>query len=76
MEHESDGDANSNWHAQYSPQRIGTGSGGPGNKKTGGNHPNYCIVEIGQNTGKRPGGLKSLANSIEKPSTNADVKTL
>ena len=25
-----------------------------------GNHPNYCVIEIGQNTEKSPGDLKRL----------------
>ena len=48
MEHESDGDTNSNWYAKYSHQRTGSGTGGIWNKSTRGN--NYRIGEIGQNT--------------------------
>ena len=51
MEHERDGDTNCNRCALYSHQRIGTGTGGIGNNRTNGDHPNYSIVEIGQNTG-------------------------
>ena len=47
MKHESDGDRNSGCHARYSHERIGTGIGGLGNKKTSGDHPNYSIIEIG-----------------------------
>ena len=43
-----------------SHQRIGTGNGGLGNKRTSGDHQNYSIVEIGQNTEKSPGDLLSL----------------
>ena len=57
MEHESDGDTSSYWRARYCHQMIGTGTGGLVNKMTSGYHPNYCIVEIGQNTKKSPGGL-------------------
>ncbi len=32
-----------------------------GNKRTSGDHPNYCIIEIGQNTKKSPGDLRRLA---------------
>ena len=45
---------------------ITNGHGGLGNKSTSGDHPNYSIVEIGQNTKKSPG----------KPSTNHGVKKL
>ena len=34
---------------------------GTGNKRTNGDHPNYCIIEIGQNTEKSPGDLKRPA---------------
>ena len=49
---ESDGDTDCKWNAWYSHQRIGTGTGGLGNKRTSGDHPNYTIVEISQNTKK------------------------
>ena len=43
-----------------------------------GDHPNYCINEIGQNTEKSPGGrLEETcchSNSSEKTSANAGVK--
>ena len=52
MEHESDIDTNSNWFAQYSHQKIGTGTEGVGNKRTSGDHSNYSIIKIGQNTKK------------------------
>ena len=61
MEHESDGDTNCNWRTRYSHQRIGTGTGGLGNKTTSGDHFNYSIVEIGQNYKKSPGDLRRLA---------------
>ena len=57
MKHESDGDTNCNWRARYSHQRTG----GLGNKRTSGDHSNYSIVEIGQNTKKRPGDSRKLA---------------
>ena len=58
--HESDGDTNCYWCARYSHQRIDTGTGGLGNRRTRGDHPNYSIVEIGQNTKKSPGDLRRL----------------
>ena len=36
------------------------GTGGLGNKRTNGDHQNYCIIEIGQNTEKSPGNLRRL----------------
>ena len=40
-----------------------TGTGGLGNKRTSGDHSNYSIVEIGQNTEKSPGDLKRLGDT-------------
>ena len=51
----------------YRHQRIYKGTGGLGNKRTSEDHPNYCIIEIGQNTEKSPGDLRFAV-------TKADVK--
>ena len=40
---------------------IGKRTGGLGNKRSNGDHPNYSIVEIGQNTEKCPGDLGRVA---------------
>ena len=61
MEHENDNDTIFNWCSWYSHQRISARTGGFGNKRTSGDHPNYNIVEIGQNTGKSPGHLRRFA---------------
>ena len=61
VEHESDSDPNCNWCSLYSHQRTGTRTGGYGNKKTSGDHLNYSIIEIDQNTEKSPGDLRRLA---------------
>ena len=37
------------------------GTGGLGNKRLSGDHPNYNINRIGQNTEKSPGDLRRLA---------------
>ena len=77
MEHKSEGDTNCNWCAEYSHQRIGTGTGGLANKRTTGDHLNYSIIEICQNTKKSPGDLIRLAvtqDFSEKPSANAGVE--
>ena len=34
---------------------------GLGNKRMSGDHPNFYIIEIGQNTEKSPGDLRRLA---------------
>ena len=40
---------------------IRTRTQGLGNKRTIGDNPNYSIIEIGQNTEKSPGDLRTLA---------------
>ena len=70
MEHKSDGDTNCNWCGWYSHQRIGTGTGRLGNKRTRGHHPKYNIAEIDQNTKNIPGDLRRLAV------TQTPVKTI
>ena len=39
-------------------KRFNKGVGGFRNNRTNGDHPNYSIVEIGQNTEKSPGDLR------------------
>ena len=39
---------------------LGTRTGGLGNKRMSGDHPNYSIIEIGQNTEKSPRDLRRL----------------
>ena len=60
VEHESDVYTNCNWCSWYSHQRIIKGTGEFGNKRTNEDHPNYYIIEIGQNTEKSPGKLMRL----------------
>ena len=45
---------------------IGTGIGGLGNKRTRGEHPNYTIIKIGQNTEKCLGDLRILTQTPAK----------
>ena len=61
MKHENDVYTNCNWYSWFSYQRIIKGTGGLGNNRTSGDHPNYCITEIDQNTEKSPGHLRRLA---------------
>ena len=58
MEQEIDGDTKYYWHVHYSHQGNGTGTGRSGNKRMSGDHRNYIIGEIGQNTKKSPGDLR------------------
>ena len=50
IEDEFDGDVTCNWRNRSSHQRIGKETEGVGNKRTGGDHPNFRNVEINQNT--------------------------
>ena len=63
MEHEGDGDTNYNWCSWNNSQKIGKGTGRFEDKRTSGDHPDYSIIKIGQNTEKSPGDLRKLAVS-------------
>ena len=58
LEHENDGDSSCNLISWYSHKRIDARTGGLGKKRTSGDHPNYCIIEINQNTKKSPIDLR------------------
>ena len=60
MEHEGDSDTNSNWCTRYCHQRTSIVTGGFRNKRTSGDHPNYGVVEISQNTKNSQRDLKRL----------------
>ena len=60
MGFEGGGDTNSGWCTRNNLQGIGKGTGRLGNKRSG-NHPDYSIIKIGQNTEKSPGDLRRLA---------------
>ena len=61
MEHDGDTYTNFDWCFCYSNYRITKGTGGLGGRRMSGHHPNYYIIEIGQNTEKSPGDLRELA---------------
>ena len=60
VKHESDGDTNCNRLSCYSHERIGKMTRGIGNKKASVDHPDYSVVEIGQNTEKSTADLMRL----------------
>ena len=62
-EQEIDGDTNCNWSSWRSQKSIGTGTGGLRNRKTSGDHSNYSIIKIAQNTEDSPGDLRKLTLS-------------
>ena len=76
MKHEDDGDTNCSWCAWNNPYSIGKRIGRLGYQRTSGDHPDYSIIKIGQNTEKNPGELWRLFISWTsgKPSTDAGVK--
>ena len=61
MEHEGEHYTNRDWCFWYTHQGTIKGTGGLGNWRTSGDHPNYSIVENGQSTEKSPGDLRRLA---------------
>ena len=61
MRRAGDNYTNCDWCFWYSNQRIIKATGGLGHKTTSGDHPNYNIIENGQNTEKSPRDLRSLA---------------
>ena len=50
VEHESDDYTNCNWCSWYTHWRINKGTWGLENMSTSRDHPNYCIIAIGQTT--------------------------
>ena len=74
MEHESDVYTDSNQFSWDCHQRNIKETGGIGNKRTSGDHPNHCIIEIGQNTEKSLGDLRRLAVAQTSVKANTDVK--
>ncbi len=44
-------------------KKLDIGTGGLGNKRTSGDHPNHSIIKIGQNTEKSSGDLRRLAGA-------------
>ena len=78
MDQECDKDTNCYWGVRYSRQRIVTWTRGHGNKRTSGDHLNYDIIEISQNTKKSPGDLKGLAfiNPSGKLSSNTEMSQI
>ena len=61
MEHAGDNYTNYNWCFWNSDERITKETGGLGSWLTSGDHPNYYIIENGQNSEKSPGDLRKLA---------------
>ena len=61
MEYKDDGDNSCNWCARKDPQRFDKGTRKLRNQRTSGDHSNYDIIKIDQNTEKSPGDLRRLA---------------
>ena len=60
-EHKGDNYINRDWCFWYRHQRIIKGTGGLGGSRTSGDHPNYSIIEDGQNIEKSREDLRRLA---------------
>ena len=50
MEHEGDSDTNCNGCTWNNLQGLSKRAGGVGNQRMSEDHPNYSIIEVGQNT--------------------------
>ena len=62
IEHEGDCNTSCNWCAFNDPHRLCKAAArGDGNRRSSGDHSNYNIVKVGQNTEKSPGNLRKLA---------------
>ena len=59
MEHE--GDTNNNWCVHSNQQRLGKETGRIRKQRSSGDHPNYSIIKISQNTEKSSEDLRRLA---------------
>ena len=64
------------WCSWNNPQRNDKETGRLGNERPNGDHPDYDIIMITQNTEKRLKETCCHSNSRKKPSANTGVKTL
>ena len=63
LELDSDNYTNCHWCFLYIYQRLRKRIWGLRNKRTSGDHPNYSIIDVSQNTKKGPGDLRRLVIS-------------
>ena len=75
MEHEGNSYTNRDWCFWFSYQRPIKGTRGVRNRRMSGDHPNYNIIEKGQNTEKSPGDL-SILNVTQTPVKNPHLKLM
>ena len=61
LKHEGDGNINCCWYARNGPQRLRKETRRIENQKKNRDHPDYSIVEDGQNTEKSPGDPRRIA---------------
>ena len=65
MQHDGDGDTNCYWYAlntiMPTKKKLGKEAEKLRNQKTSGDHADYNLIKIGQNTEKSPGNLRRLA---------------
>ena len=74
MEHNGDGDTNSNWCTWNGSQILSKKTRRVGNLRTSGDHPKKSIVGVGQNTEKSPRDPRRLA--VSKTPEKDDQPTL
>ena len=78
IEHKGNVDTNCGWSTCNNPQSIGKGTGRLRNKRINGDHPDYSIIKIDQNTERSPENLGIFAvtqTSVEDQLTTV-CKTL
>ena len=75
MEYEGDNYTNCDWCFWYSNLRIIKKTGRLGIWRTSGDHPNYSIIENGQNTEESPRDLRRLAIT-KTPEKNHHIKLM
>ena len=63
------------WCFWYNQQRFIRGTGGLGIRRTSEDHPNYYIIENGQNTRKNPGDLRRHAVTQTQVKNSQEVNT-
>ena len=74
MENKCYGDTSCNWYTWNGAKGLGRKTGGTGIQRKNGNHRDYSIVKIDQNTQKSPGDPRNLAITNVDLNINNDIK--
>ena len=63
IKHKCDGGINYICDSLNDSQKLGKGGGRVRNRRRSREYPNYSIIEVSQNTERRPGNLRRFANA-------------